>query len=64
MQLLHQYFFPDKVDSDRVVMGTNSNPNPIPLKINAQYISSSPVLGVLLCIIKVNKKKTKTQHQS
>jgi hypothetical protein len=26
-------FFPDKVDSDRVVMGTKSNPNPIPLKL-------------------------------
>jgi hypothetical protein len=48
MQLLHQ-FFPDKVDSDRVVMGRKVILIQ-PLKINAQYISSFTRICVIIIV--------------
>ena len=49
---------PFKVESDKVVIGTNNNPNPIPLTTSGQNMFSAPVSGVINKYIhKLYKKK-------
>ena len=51
---------PFNVESESVVIGTKSNPSPIPRNINGQNICSVPVSGVItVCIQNENAKKTK-----